>query len=277
MPSTDIASESRSDRDRATRARAHLALAAKAWFAATALGQLAFAAFILLFYYPRAFSGNFAAWNDKPLIDGHIAGDTAGNLGFAMHVVLAAVITLCGLVQLIPVVRTRWPRLHRLSGRTFLASAMILALGGLVLVWVRGTYFNLPGALAISMDAGLILGCGAMAWRTALARDFAAHRRWALRTFVVASGVWFMRVGYMVWALATGGAGIGKAMDGPFDLFWIFGAHLLPLALLELYLAADRRGSPAARQAMAALLVMGSVAILAGSVGAWLAMWSPYI
>jgi hypothetical protein len=258
------------------RARRQIDRAVHGWFAATALGQLLFAAFIVLFYYTSVLRGDFAAWNAKPLITGHVAGDTLGNRQFALHVLAAAAMTLAGLVQLVPAVRSHWPRLHRWSGWVFLTLAALLALGGLWLVWVRGSYLTLTGAIAISMDAGLILWFGAMAWRTARKRNFAAHRRWALRTFIVSSGVWFMRVGYMVWGLATGGAGIGPRMAGPFDLFWGFGAHLLPLAVLELYLRAER-STPGAQRAMAGGLWLASLAIVAGSLGAWFAMWWPYV
>lgn len=265
------------DRAKAALSRKWLALSVKAWFVATAFGQIAFAAFILLYYYPPTFAGRFAAWNNKPLIDGHIPGDTAGNLGFAVHVVVAAVMTLCGLVQLVPAIRTRWPRVHRWSGRTFLAAALVLALGGLALVWVRGTYLTLTGAIAITLDCLLIVGFGLIAWRNALSRNFAAHRRWALRTFIVASGVWFMRVGYMVWGISTGGIGSSEGMSGPFDLIWAFATYLLPLAMLELYLAVESKGTPAGRQAVAVLLGLSAIAIAGGSIAAWLLMWSPYL
>ena len=42
-------------------------------------------------------------------------------------------------------------------------------------------------------------------WRTAAARNFASHRRWALRTFVVVNGVFFLRMmvfGYIILAQA---------------------------------------------------------------------------
>lgn len=256
--------------------RRPLVLASQAWFAATALGQALFALFILLFYYPTSLGGDFAAWNEKPLIDGFIAGDTFGNLQFAGHVLMAAVMTLAGLLQLVPQVRARWPRLHRNSGRTFLTLAFLLSLGGLWLVWVRGTYLTLAGGIAVSMDGVLILAFGFLAWRAARARDFASHRRWALRTFAVASGVWFMRVGYMVWGILTGGAGIGPAMSGPFDLFWAFATHLMPLATVELYLRAERSG-PGGQRAMAALLWLAAVLILGGSAAAWALMWWPPI
>ena len=246
-------------------------------YLAIAAGQSLFTAFILLFYYPASLSGDFAAWNAKPLIKGFVAGDASGNLFFAVHVLMAAVITFGGLVQLVPAIRGRWPAVHRWNGRLYLLSAFGLALGGLWLTWGRGTWLNLTGAFGISLDAILILAFGAMAYRTARARRFAEHRRWALRLFAVASAVWFMRIGYMAWGIATGGAGIGRAMDGPFDIFLAFANSLLPLAVTELYLRAGARGTPAAKTGVAALLAVSGVIILAGSAGAWMMMWSPYI
>ncbi len=242
-----------------------------------AAGQLLFVAFILLYYYVRTLSGNFAGWNDKPIITGFVAGDTTGNLFFAVHVLMAAVITFGGLVQLVPAIRTRWPALHRWNGRLYLVSALTLALGGLWMTWGRGTWLALGGAIGITLDALLIIGFAVLAWRAARTRRFVDHRRWAIRLFAVASAVWFMRVGYMAWGLATGGAGIGKAMDGPFDLFLAFANSLLPLAVAELYLRASAHGTPAARKGVAALLVFSGVIILAGSAGAWMVMWGPYI
>lgn len=260
----------------AASARRQLGLAVKAWFVATALGQMLFTLFIVLFYYTRTLSGNFAAWDNKGNITGYQAGDTAGNLQFAGHVLLAAVMTLAGLIQLVPAIRMRWPKLHRWSGRCFLVLAFALALGGLSLTWVRGSYLTVSGAIAISLDAAMILGFGILAWRAAVARDFAAHRRWALRTFIVASGVWFMRVGYIVWGVLTGGAGVDDGLSGPFDLVWAFATHLLPLGVLELYLRAER-GTPAAQRAMAGGLWLSAVVIFGGSLGTWFLMWWPDI
>lgn len=231
----------------------------------------------MAFYYPSTLSGGFATWNSKPLITGFVAGDPGGNLGFAVHVLLAALITGAGLVQLIPALRRRWPAVHRWTGRAYLLSALLLAVGGLWLVWVRGSYMNLPGALGITLDALLILGCGAKALLHARRRQIALHRRWALRAFIVASAVWFMRVGYMAWGIATSGAGVGNAMDGPFDLAIAYGNSLVPLALLEVYLRVQDRGSNPSCYMMAGLLVLCGLVITGGSLGAWLIMWSPYL
>ncbi len=154
--------------------------------------------------------------------------------------------------------------------------ALVLALGGLWLVWVRGTYLTLSGAVAISLDGLLIIGFSQLAWLHARRKNFAAHRRWALRAFIVASGVWFMRVGYMAWGITTGGAGIGSRMSGPFDLVWGFATYLLPLLVLELYLRAER-GSPGIQRTMAAGLSLAALTILGASIAAWLVMWQPYL
>lgn len=254
-----------------------LSRSVKFWFGATVFGQLLFLLFILAFYYPSTLSGRYAEWNSKPLIKGYEAGDVAGNFAFAGHVLLAAIITAAGLLQLVPLIRRRWPDVHRWTGRLYLVTALLLATGGLWMVWVRGTYMNIAGAIGITIDAALIFGFASMAWLHARARRFAVHRRWALRTFVVASAVWFMRVGYMAWGIATGGAGIGDAMDGPFDLFIAFGNSLVPLAVLEMYLRVESRGSATDRYAMASLMAVCGVIIAGGSLGAWLVMWSPYI
>ncbi len=260
-----------------TPATAWLQRSAKLWFVATAFGQLLFILFILAFYYRSTLAGNFAAWDSKPIIDGYIQGDRIGNLAFAGHVLVAAAMITAGLLQLVPAIRARHPAIHRWVGRMFMTSALLLALGGLWLVWVRGTYMNLIGAAGISLNAALIIWFAAMAWQSARRRQFVAHRQWALRLFIVANAVWYMRIGYMIWGISTGGAGIGEAMDGPFDYFLAFGNSLVPLALMELYLRVGKSGSGSARLAMAVALLVVATATAGGSAAAWFVMWYPYI
>ena len=127
------------------------------WFACVAIGQIGFISFIVAFYGPRTASGNYQAWNDKALIDGHKPGDDVGNFMFATHVLLAAVMTFGGLIQLVPAIRNRYRALHRWNGRLFLALACFLAIGGLWLGWVRGTRLSIESGLAVSLNGLLIL------------------------------------------------------------------------------------------------------------------------
>ena len=91
-----------------------------------------------------------------------------------------------------------------------------MAFDGLWLIWVRGTYLTIPGALSSTLLAALILTSAAMTLHHARAGRSERHRRWAVRLFLVVNGVWFQRIGYVAWMiLARGPVGIGKHMDGP--------------------------------------------------------------
>jgi hypothetical protein len=249
-----------------------------AWFVVAALGQAAFIVFIAAFYGSRTLSGHFAGWNDKPLITGYVEGDQTGNLVFAAHVLLAAVVTLGGLMQLVPALRRRYPALHRWTGRTFLVIACFLALSGFWMSIFRGAYLSVVSAVAISGNGLLILIFAGLAWRFAVKRQFEAHRRWAMRTFMVVSGVWFLRVGLMGWVLINRGpVGMNKTFSGPADIVLTFGSYLIPLAMLELYFAAGRSANPVFRIAVAALVLVAAVYTALGVLGAAGLMWLPYL
>jgi len=245
-----------------------------AWFCVAAIGQIAFILFIASYYGVRTATGNYAGWNDKSLIKGHVPGDDTGNLMFALHVLLAAVMTLAGLIQLVSVLRRKFPTLHRWSGRIFLVLACFLALGGLWLTWGRDTYLSLVSAVSVSLNAVLILVCAACTLRFALARHFADHQRWAMRLFMVANGVWFIRVGLMGWILINQSPRwMNSTMSGPADIVISYGSFLIPLAVLELYSAARRSRSVPAKAA-ASLLVAGATVFTGiGILGASMFLW----
>src|SRR4051794_1285179 len=82
-------------------ANAVLGRTAQLWFIAAVLGQWAFLHYIVAFYDAAALRHDFAAWNRNTfLLKGYVPGDTAGNLAFAAHVLLAAIVTLGGALQL---------------------------------------------------------------------------------------------------------------------------------------------------------------------------------
>lgn len=248
------------------------------WFLVAATGQIIFIWFIADFYGTRTLTGNFEAWNTKPLIDGFKEGDTPGNLMFAAHVLLAAVMTGAGLLQLVPQIRRRVPAFHRWTGRVFITLALVLAVGGLWLVWVRGTYLSMIGAVSITGDAVLIIVFSLVTIRFAMARKIDLHHRWALRTFMVASSVWFLRVMIMAWVLIMGGpVGMNQAMNGPVDIVFAFGQYLIPLAILELYLWARRSGGPSAKLIVAAVVCVATLVMAVGIAGAYMGMWAPYM
>lgn len=252
--------------------------ATRAWFVVAAIGQAAFIGFILAYYGVRTASGNFAGWNDKPLITGYVKGDHTGNAVFALHVLLASVVTLGGLMQMIPGLRARWPRLHRWTGRIFMTVALFMALSGVWLSVVRGTYLSVISAVAILINGLLILAFVGLAWRDAVKRRFARHRLWALRAFMAVSGVWFLRVGIMGWIIVNRGpVGMNKTMSGPADIVLTFGCYLIPLAVLELHGAAERSDNGGLKILAATVVTAATLFMAAGVFGAIAFMWAPYL
>ena len=248
------------------------------WFVVAAIGQAAFVGFILAFYGTRTVAGNYAGWNDKPLIDGYIAGDQTGNFVFAAHVLLASLVTLAGLMQLVPAIRRAFPALHRWSGRTFLVVAGVMALSGFWLTLVRGTSLSDVSSAAIVIDGLLILIFGALAWRHAVKRRFDQHRVWAMRTFMAVSGVWFLRIGIMGWVLVNQGpVGMSGTLSGPADIVLVFGSYLIPLGLLELYFRAGRSAHAAPKLLTAALVLFAAAFTAIGVFGTIALMWGPYL
>jgi uncharacterized membrane protein len=230
--------------------------AARLWCAVAVIGQWAFVYYIVGFYGRTTLSGNFEAWSrNKLLPKGYVAGDTAGNLAFAAHVLLAAIVTLGGTLQLFPQIRDRARSFHRWNGRVFLVSAMATSVVGVYMITLGGRGRSVDGTIAAGLNFVLIVLFAALAWRSARAGDIAAHRRWALRTYLATNGVWFMRVGFMAWLLLNHRRGLSTFYRG-----WEFGCYLLPLAVFELYLRARDAGE---RLAVAAVLF-----VLTGLMGA---------
>jgi uncharacterized membrane protein len=239
------------------------------WFGVVLVGQLFFVAHIVSFYGRSSLSGDFNRWN-KLLSRGFVPGDHIGNGALAVHLSMAALITFAGLVQLIPQIRTRFPTLHRWVGRSYIVIAVVASTSALYLSVIRG---GTPGGFlqhaTIDVDAILILIFAALALRYALARNFAVHRRWATRLFLAVSGVWFFRAGVFFWLLINQGP-VGfnpDTFEGPALTILGFVAYFLPLGVFELYWRAQQRGSTASRFAVAATLVVLTLAMAIGVFG----------
>jgi len=237
-----------------------LSAAAAFWFIVMAVGQWIFVYYTAAFYGPATLSGNFAAWNSHPFVRGHVPGDTVGNLAFAAHVMLAVVITTGGILQLLPQIRARAAWLHRWNGRVFLLTSAIVSLAGFYMVWLRQGAEPELHDVSISFNGALILLFGALAWRTAAARNIVAHRRWALRTLMVVNGVFFLRLLFSGWIILT--------QSEPSTMtFYAFEAasFLLPLAILELYLRARDNGGPVLRATAATAVFVASAYMAIGT------------
>lgn len=243
-----------------------LAVAASFWLATAVIGQWLFFVYIAGFYGPSTLSGDIAAWSrNGMLLKGYVPGDTAGNIAFGAHALLAGIIAFGGALQLVPRIRGRWPALHRWNGRLFMVTAIGLSLTGFYMVWVRHATTGLAGSIATSLNGALIIGFAIQAWRAARDRDLAAHRRWALRLYLVANAQWFTRVGFFAWMMIGGGLfHAPKALTGQVFDAWSFGCFIVPLGVLDLYLRAKESSASGGRIAMAAGLLVLTVLMAVG-------------
>ena len=86
------------------------------------VGQFLFVLYIVLFYGGVALQGTY----DKIQGHGIMEGDPMGNLMFASHVTLAAIIILGGPLQFFPGIRWKYPTFHRWNGRVYFSTAFIV-------------------------------------------------------------------------------------------------------------------------------------------------------
>jgi hypothetical protein len=260
------------------RAKSALKVSATCWFVVAGLGQLVFVAYLFGFYGRTAILGQFEAWN-QVFPRSHVAGDTVHNTVVAMHLAFAALITAGGLLQLVTGVRRWVPRFHRWNGRVYLVSSFVMGVGGLAMVWTGTSVGDLSQQIAISINALLIMLCAVMVLRHALARRFALHRRWALRLFLVVSGVWFFRIGLTFWIMVNHGP-VGfdpNTFTGPALTTIAFGQYLLPLALLQLYFYAQDHAGSRGRMVIASGLFASTLVTAVGIFAASVMLWLPHL
>ena len=255
-----------------------LKAAVKFWFGVLVIGDLIFAGSTALFYGLTALRGDMHVWN-KHLAHGYIPGDGAGNAMLIGHLAAAVLVTLSGAAQCVPAIRRRVPRLHRWNGRVFIVTAFGLSLAGLYLLLTRGSPTTPLQQFATVILAPLVMGCAAMAWRTALRRDFVSHRRWALRLFLLTNSALFIRAAISLISIVLAGVGALDitVIQGPVATVVMFGQYCLPLAVLELYFWSQTHGGPAARLSMAGVLVALTIVMGAGIGAASAAIFAPNI
>lgn len=253
-----------------------LTFAATLWLVVATIGQWAFGLYILLFYGKTTVTGNVDRWKD---VLPHRYVDGPWKVVVGIHVLLALILVIGGPLQLMPAVRRQFPLFHRWLGRSYVATAVVVSIAGLIMVWTRGTLADPTQHISISIQAIYIISFALVTIRYAKARQFAEHRAWALRLYMVVSGVWFFRVGLMFWLVVNGGP-VGfdpETFTGPFltILAIVTYAVPLPLIMVELYLYAQKKQNTALSLFTSALIFLGTIVLGIGIFGATMGLWLP--
>ncbi|MEL6640388.1 MAG: DUF2306 domain-containing protein [Pseudomonadota bacterium] len=183
-------------------------------------------------------SGLGGGARDSRLISPH----QVANFGIFLHMVTGAVITVLAPLQLVPILRRKWPVVHRWSGRVLVVFAFVTGCGGLAYIALHGTIGGPRMSVAFAIYGFLVLICALQTIRFARTRNWVAHQDWALRMFFLAIGSWLYRVHYAIWAPLTDRAGMARDFSGSFDQFNLWAFYVPYLVLLECVLAAKARG-----------------------------------
>lgn len=244
------------------------------WFAIAMAGQWLFALYITARYATPVVSGDYARINQGPFIGGYKAGEFGYNLMYLGHILPVIVLAIGGVLQFVPALRRRFPKAHRYNGRLFFALGLSGAATGLWLTWGAGNRLSDLGAVGITLNGLLIPIAIVMAWRYAILRQFTAHQRWAVHSFLLVNAVWSFRLYLYGWFLVNQGpVGNSRTLDGPMDLFFSFACYLVPMAVAELVFWSKRTGK--GQKAVATLLVIGCLVTLIGIVAIGLMNWGP--
>lgn len=253
-----------------------LTLAARLWFVAAVAGQWFFIAYVIAFYGGSALRGNLSAWNEV-IPNGHTPGHTLSNAVVALHLVLAVVIMVGGPLQFIPQIRMHAPAFHRWNGRLYVPAVVLTSIAGLFMVWSRGRADRVVQYAGVSVHAVLVVVFAVLAVRYVLARDFDAHRRWALRLFMLINAAWFFRIGLLRRVLIDQSSSGFDPMAFSRSLTSVLSLadYLLPIVLLEMYLRARDGGSTGSRLAIAAIAGVMTVVTALALFAAARVLWVP--
>ena len=239
------------------------------WFLVTLAGQWFFFYYVVAFYGFSVITDNMALWNRwEPMgVTPYVAGDTPGNLAFAAHAIGAGIVAFGGALQIMPWVRSKFPKLHRINGYVYLTTVFALAFSGYYLVWIRDEDpIDLAG-IGTSINGAIILLCIYLAVTRAIKRDIASHRRWALRLFLVSNAQWILRVGTFSYLLTGSFLGLEPAFGDPFFSLWTFGCYVVPLAMLQLYFVAKSSKRMALKYVTASTLFCLTLLMAMGMIG----------
>lgn len=250
----------------------------KLWVGIILTGQWVFALYILVQFTLPLITGKLDESRYAYMIRGYVNGDTFNNVILLLHVVPVMLISLSGIFQLFPTIRTHFPRFHRINGRVYLIFGLMGAIGGLYLTWVTGSRLSDLGALGVTLNGLLIPVMVYFAWYYALKHDYSRHQRFAVHAFILINGVWTFRLLLMGWfMLNQGPLGNSANLDGPADIILSFASYLLPMLIAELIFKAREHNTVVLQVSAIVAVGIAIIITIMGTVAATMMMWGPRI
>jgi uncharacterized membrane protein len=104
------------------------------------------------------------------------------------HILPALLFMTLGPLQFARSVRSRYPQIHRWSGRIFLAASAVVGITGLRLAYGKTIGGMDEKAAIVLFGTFFLISLGKALWH-ALRREFAQHRKWMIRGYAIGLAV----------------------------------------------------------------------------------------
>lgn len=257
----------------------HLSISIKTWFAIAVIGQLIFAYYSAFFYGSAVVEGDLSKWNNV-LPHGYTDGEFWPNFTTGTHILFAVIALIGGPLQFIPQIRNKFKRFHRINGRIYITSAVLLGLGGIIMTWLFDA--GAPGSIkkiAATTNGLLILIFSFITVKLAIKRSISNHQNWAFRLFLVMNGIWFFRVYLMFWIAINGGpVGFDPVnFTGPVLDILNIAQFAVPLAVYEVYLYIKKCNQTAKTIALTIFMWLVNTSMAFGILVAFKGLWLPHL
>jgi hypothetical protein len=158
------------------------------------------------------------------------------NAGMGLHMIAGAVLTFGAPLQALPIIRRRWPGLHRRFGYVLFGLAVATGLGGLVYITLNGTIGGWWMSLWFAIYGAAMIWAASNTVYYAIAEDMRRHFAWAVRLVILAVGSWIYRMHYAIWYATTGGVASNKEFTGLFDQIQVVAFFVPYIIIAEIVL-----------------------------------------
>jgi hypothetical protein len=207
---------------------------------------------------------NFEQWQN--LVAGlpmATASEWIAILGIGLHFLMGTVLVLAWPILLSARIRTRHRKVHRWTGRVYVAAGFLASAGGLSYILAHGTTSHAT-AIAFSAWGAVMMLSSVMSYVHARARRFDRHRAWAIRLFAMVLGSWLFDIEIQAWTDWAGGIGMhADGASGPFDLALLVLFFVPNLLVAEFFIRnLHRRIVLPGRLRWPAVAVFGAVGLL---------------
>lgn len=163
----------------------------------------------------------------------------AAPVSFFAHVLAGVAFGITGPLQFVRAVRHRFGALHRISGRIFVLSGVIVGFSGLsVLAQVASIRAPMVD-IARGLFGLVLLIALAMAMVAVHKRDFVRHRAWAIRAYAVGMGLGTVALVFIPLYIVTGQPPVGLLSDVLFVVTWVM--NIVVAEVVIRHIARSRR------------------------------------